>query len=182
MPVSHDGGKMRKIMLVRGVNVGGVKLPMKGFCEMLQSLGLERVRSYIQSGNVVFDDPGLPDLKGAIAKELKAQFGLSSALFIYDRETFETIMSANPFLAEARIDGAKVFAFFLDEPAVLDVSALQTYSTSERFHLTNKALFLHAQDGIGRSLLAEKVQRQLKVLHTARNWNTVRAILELSKT
>lgn len=171
---------MRKILLLRGVNVGGTgKLPMAGFRQMLTGLGLGDVQTYIQSGNAVFDDPGLPDLTEAIAGGLKAGFRLSPALFFYPAPAFDAIIAQSPFAEAGAADGAKVFVYFLDRPAMIDMTALQTLATSERLHLTDQALHLHAPDGVGRSVLAEKLPRFLKVTHTARNWNTVRRLSQM---
>jgi uncharacterized protein (DUF1697 family) len=52
---------------------------------------------------------------------------------------------------------------------------------SERFTLAEEALYLHAPDGIGRSRLAAKIDRHLRVSTTARNWRTVRKLLDLAK-
>ena len=170
-----------QILMLRGVNVGGVKLPMAPFREALAGLGLGRVRSYIQSGNAVFDDPGLPDLKGAIGAMLKDKFSLTSALFLYTPQEFSAIEAACPYAREGDEAGAKVHVFFLAEPSVLDNEGMAALATTERFHLTAQAFYLHAPDGIGRSVMVEKLGRFMKATTTARNWNTVRALSEMAK-
>lgn len=172
----------RRILLLRGVNVGGTgKLPMAEFRQMLTGLGLGNVRTFIQSGNAVFDDPGLPDPAGAIALELQTRFGLSRPLFFYDAQTFDDILAQSPYAAEGAEDGAKVHVYFLAGPATADLAALRALATTERFHLTSKALHLHAPDGVGRSVLAERLPRLLRAETTARNWNTVRALQDMAR-
>lgn len=171
-----------RILLLRGVNVGGNgKLPMAEFRETLAALGLGRVRSYIQSGNLVFDDAGLPDLQTRIAQALKAQFGLTSALFLYSAAEFDALMQACPFSSQGDADGAKVHVFYLDAPSPMDLAQAMPFATTEQVLLTQSALYLFAPDGIGRSVLVEKLGRLLKVGVTARNWNTVRKLSEMAK-
>jgi uncharacterized protein (DUF1697 family) len=173
----------RRILLLRGVNVGGAnRLPMADFRALLASLGLGNPRTLIASGNAVFDDPGLPDLPGQIATAIAARFGLHPDLFLYTAETFAAIIAANPYAPEAAADGAKVHAFFLATPTQLDDAKVKALATTERLHLTRAALYLHAPDGLGRSKLAERLPRLLVTASTARNWNTVEALATLAAT
>lgn len=171
---------IRRILLLRGVNVGGVVLPMAGLRAALEGLGLARVRSHIQSGNAVFDDPGLPDLQAAIAGAIAARFGLTPALFLYTPPEFAAIIAECPFQAEGEARGAALHVFFLSAPVSPDLGALQALSQGERFHLTPRAFYLLAEAGIGRSKLAEALPRQIGTAQTARNWNTVRALAALA--
>jgi uncharacterized protein (DUF1697 family) len=159
----------RMILLLRGVNVGGVKLPMKGFRDMLTRLGLDDVRSYIQSGNAVFDDPGLGYLARLIRAGLMADFGLSFALFLFDPAEFDSIIAESPFAGEGVADGARVHVYYLAEPASPDHEALRALATTEWYRQTPRAFFFHAPQGVGRSVLAEKLGRYMKVVTTARN-------------
>lgn len=173
----------RRILLLRGVNVGGAnRLPMADFRTLLAGLGLGNPRTLIASGNAVFDDPGLPDLSGQISNAIAARFGFAPDLFLYPPETFAALRAANPFAAEAAADGAKVHAFFLAAPAQLDDAKFKALATTERLLLTPAALYLHAPDGIGRSKLVERLPRLLGVASTSRNWNTVEALATLAAT
>lgn len=172
---------MRKVLLLRGVNVGGSgKLPMAEFRAALAGLGLQRVQSHIQSGNLVFDDPGLPDLAGALASVLTSRFGLAPALFVYTAAAFDRILQACPFAEAGGLDGARVHLYFLAGRSPADPAGLRVHAGTELLRLTEQALYLHAPDGIGRSALAERLPRLLKVEHTVRNWNTVRAVQALA--
>ena len=172
---------MRKVLLLRGVNVGGTgKLPMAECRAALAGLGLGVVQSHIQSGNLVFDDPGMPDLSGALARLLADRFALTQALFLYTAPEFARILDACPFADAGERDGAKVHLFFLTAPSPADVAMLRAHAGTERLHLDERALYLHAPDGIGRSALALALPRLLKVAHTARNWNTARAVRALA--
>lgn len=167
----------RRILLLRGVNVAGAKLPMAEFRAALERLGLTAVQSYIQSGNLVFDDPGLPDLAARIAQALQDGFGLTSELFLYTPHEIARIAAACPYGGD---DGAKLHVFFLLRPCSLAVADLAPWISTEQLTITPRAIYLSAPDGIGRSKLAEKLARVVKVPMTARNWNTVQALLTLA--
>lgn len=172
---------MKRILLLRGVNVGGVKLPMADCRAMLAGLGLGAVQSYIQSGNLVFDDPGLPDLPAVIAGGMRETFGFAPALFLYTQSGLQSIAEACPYAAEGERDGAKVHLFFLSQSSGLTLDDLTPWITSEQLIITDDAIHLFAPDGIGRSKLAEKLARLVQAPMTARNWNTVQAVLALAR-
>lgn len=171
---------MIKVLLLRGVNVAGAnRLPMPEFRALLEELGLTRVETHLQSGNAVFDDPGVTDLTGKIAAAMRLRFGFAPALFLLEAETHAAIMAACPYQAEAAADPASVHLWYLAAPAKPDLAALRALAQNERFALTDHALYLHAPDGIGRSRLADRLERALAVSCTARNWRSVQAIAAL---
>lgn len=174
--MQREAGMTKVILLLRGVNVGGVKLPMAEFRQMLSGLGLTSVQTYIQSGNAVFDDPGEAELGLRIGAAMREKFGLDPALFLLTAAEFDRVMTECPFAAQGGEAGARVHVFFLQAPAALDQTALQALATSEEFTLTPRAFYLYAPDGIGRSVLVEKLGRHLKAVTTARNWTTMQRL------
>lgn len=171
----------RRVLLLRAVNVGGTgRLPMADLRRMLAGLGLGNPRTLIASGNAVFDDPGLPDLPARLTVALETRFGLRTDIFLLDLAALQAVHDANPFAEAAAEDGARVHAFFLARPTHLPEAAA-ALATTEIMHLTPAALYLYAPDGIGRSKLAERLPRLLSVPVTARNWNTVTALLAMAR-
>lgn len=171
----------RRILLLRGVNVGGHgRLPMAELRQMLADLGLGNPRTLIASGNAVFDDPGLPDLPARLSEALANRFGLHTDLFLMEPAELQAVHDGNPFAGAAARDGSRVHVFFLSRPTTLPAMAA-ALATTEVLHLTPAALYLHAPDGIGRSKLAERLPRLLQVPVTARNWNTVTALLAMAR-
>ena len=172
-----------KILLLRGVNVSGAnRLPMAEFREMLAEFGLRNVDTHIQSGNAVFHDPGVDGLVDKIGAAMLLRFGFKPALFILDLADYKKILAANPYRAAGAADGAKVHIVFLATPATgMDLSGLRATATEgEQVVLTDAALYLHTPAGFGRSVLAEKLPRFLKVVHTARNQKSTDSILALA--
>lgn len=165
------------IALFRGINVGGRNsLPMKDLVRELEALGLREVRTYIQSGNVVFESSKkVPATLGAqIAARIEKRHGFAPEVLILGAGELERAVRSNPF-PKATADPKSLHLFFLaSSPDSPDLDALTAVkSRSERFRLLGRVFYLHAPDGIGRSKLATKVEKALGVAATARNWRTV---------
>ena len=153
---------------------------MAEFRTALTGLGLQGVKTFIQSGNAVFRSEA--DVLGAIASVLKERFGLTSELFLYDLPTYRAILEANPYAHAGRAEGAKVHIFFLSRPAVLDMAGLMALADgAEALTVTDRAIYFNAPNGMGRSVLAEKLVAKLKGSITARNQRSAEAILTLAE-
>ena len=173
---------MIKVLLLRGVNVAGAnRLLMPEFRALLEELGLRGVETHLQSGNAVFDDPGVADLEAKMATAMRQRFGFAPAQIYLDAATHAAIVAACPYKAEALADPTAVHVWYLAAPAKPDQTALRAVATTERFTLTDHALYLHAPGGIGRSPLVDRLERALGVPCTARNWRSVQAIAALLK-
>jgi uncharacterized protein (DUF1697 family) len=165
------------IALFRGINVGGSNiLPMAKLKSDLESLKLKNVRTYIQSGNAVFDSSAkaASSLTKKIASRIEEQHGFRPHVLIFNREDLLTAIESNPF-TNAVSDPKTLHFFFLAAPASdPDIEALENAKTStEKYKLTDCVFYLHAPDGIGRSKLAANAEKHLGVVTTARNFRTV---------
>jgi uncharacterized protein (DUF1697 family) len=171
------------VALLRGINVGGKNsLPMQGLRDILATLGCADVQTYIQSGNAVFrcaDDRIL--LGDTLAAAVAKQFGFTPTVLLLSVADYRSILEANPF--PAAIDDPKSLhvSFLAATPPEPDLQMLETLkSPTERFELLDKAFYLHAPDGIGRSKLAARVEKCLGVQATGRNWRTASKLAELA--
>ena len=171
----------RRIVLLRGVNVGGNnKLPMKLFTGALEALGCENVTTYIQSGNAVFDgEASASDIAAAV----KNAAGFTPHVFVTTADAFRKAARSNPFAKEAASNGKSVHLFLLDgAPTAAAAEALGAMKRPrEDFAIGGKTLYLHTPDGLAGSKIAERMDRALGVRTTARNWNTVTALLALAE-
>ncbi len=172
------------IALLRGINVGGRnKLPMRELVALLEKLGLRNVKTYIQSGNVVFQSErtDVAALALEIGHAIESSHGFTPRVMLLDADAVRASMTANPF-PEAEAEPKTLHLYFLAEtPGNSAVDTLnQLKKENERFHLGNRVLYLHAPDGIGRSKLAERAERTLGVPATARNWRTVSKVMEMA--
>jgi uncharacterized protein (DUF1697 family) len=171
------------IALFRGINVGGNNiLPMAKLKSDLESLKLKNVRTYIQSGNAIFDSSAktASSLTKKIARRIEEQHGFRPHLLIFTRKDLLTAIESNPFL-KAVSDPKTLHFFFLAEPASdPDMEALDNAKTStEKYKLTDRVFYLHAPDGIARSKLAANAEKLLGVVTTARNYRTVDKVLSM---
>lgn len=171
-----------RAVLLRGVNVSGTnRLPMAGFHELLTSLGLREVETYIQSGNAVFTGgPPDADLAPAIRAAIQAAHGFAPEVFLLRLPAFEAALE-HPFGPEA--DPARIHAIFLADPApAFDEARLLALQQGEAWSLRPGFLLLHTPSGIGRSKLAEALPRALKTAQTARNLKTVAALAAMLRS
>ena len=173
------------IALFRGINVGGKNsLPMKELVGILEELGCQNVKTYIQSGNMVFkisekNPSGLSDL---IRAAIQKRRGFAPSVLLLDLREFEKIVENNPFPEVQNDPQALHVGFLAAVPQKPDLKTLETLrAKTERFRLIDSAFYLHAPDGIGRSKLAANTERLLGVAMTDRNWRTVGKILDLAK-
>ena len=171
------------IALFRAINVGGRNtLPMKELTDVLAQLGLSDIRTYIQSGNVVFrssqHDRGA--LTAKIREAVHASHGFPPATILLKAEELAQAITANPFPAAAA-EPKSLHLYFLAQPPAPDLAALNALkASSEAFAIVGQVFYLHAPQGIGRSKLAAGAEKRLGVETTARNWRTVNKVLALA--
>jgi len=172
------------IALLRGINVGGKhRLPMSELVDILQSLRLHNVKTYIQSGNAVFQSSGpiAATLDAEIAATIEQRHGFRPRVLLLSTDQFADAVASNPF-PEADDAPKTLHLFFLASPPTApDLEALhKVQAPSERFHLTDPVFYLYTPDGFGRSKLAERAERYLGVAATARNWRTVKQLWDMA--
>ena len=177
----------RHIALLRGINVGGKKkVPMAQLRPTVEKLGLGEVGTYLQSGNVTFAaDGGDEDsLAAAITAAISAEFGFTVDVLVRDHAYLKAVMDDCPFPA-AELEGKQLHVTYFSEPvgperfARIDRAAY----APEDFRLGDRALYLYAPDGLGRSKLGEQLSRPALnkgLIATSRNWNTVVKLVELT--
>ncbi|WP_299540081.1 DUF1697 domain-containing protein [uncultured Streptomyces sp.] len=178
----------RYAALLQGVNVGGrTSVPMADLRELLGELGHTGVATYLRSGNAVFtSDHGDEDtLAAGIAQALEARFGRSVACLVRDAAHLAQVAANCPFPA-AELEGRQLHVTFYDRPveparfASVDPAA----HLPEEFRLGDRALYLYVPDGLGRSKLAAALSRPAVtrgLVATSRNWNTVEALVGMTR-
>ncbi|AZO29971.1 DUF1697 domain-containing protein [Mesorhizobium sp. M1B.F.Ca.ET.045.04.1.1] len=172
------------VALFSGINVGGNRIvKMAELRSFFEELGFTDVATYVQSGNVVFRAK-----KGDAAwltKQLEAAFekkwGFNSRIMVRDAGWFERLVKDNPY-PEVAGEPTKLHAYALEcEPTAEETKRLAEKCTGpERFEIKEDALYLHAPDGLGKSVFANLIPRTLKVPGTARNWRSVLALLDMA--
>ncbi len=170
------------IALFRGINVGGKNLlPMKSLSELFWSMDCENVKTYIQTGNVVFQTR--EDSKIELAKQLSdkvlAAHGFQPKVLLLGMSELAVAIVNNPYPTE---EGKLLHFFFLDAvPESPDLEGLEAVrQPTEAYELNGSIFYLYAPEGVGRSKLFAKVEKCLGVSATARNWNTVEKLSAMS--
>lgn len=175
------------ISLLRGINVGGRNsVPMEKLRALCEGVGCEQVKTFIQSGNVVFKaakcDPGT--LSAKIEKKIVAEFGFPVAVVTRTAAELGKVIEANPFRKECRAEPAKVHVAFLSErPAAEAAKALMTKtSDDEQARCSGREVYLYYRNGMGTAKMTGAViERVVGVKATARNWNTVTRLHEMAE-
>ncbi|MGW8062596.1 DUF1697 domain-containing protein [Streptomyces ziwulingensis] len=174
--------------LLRGINVGGArKVPMAELRTLLESLGHERVSTYLQSGQAVFasgrrDEDGLA---AELALAIEKHFGFTADVIVRDHAYLRDVAEACPFPA-AELEAKQVHVTYFSAPA--DAGRFEAIDRRdflpEEFRLGDRALYLYVPDGLGRSQLADALARprvNKGLIATTRNWNTVAKLVELTR-
>lgn len=179
------------IALLRGINVGGKnKIKMAELRQALERIGLERVQTYIQSGNVLLEsDTREDELREQIEREIAATFGITLTVVLRTAEEWERIVTQCPFadseLAEAAATckGESFHVALLPEaPAHSGVERLAAAaeSSEDAYAVAGRDVYLLFRRSIRDSKLANQLPK-LGVAATVRNWNTVMRLLELAR-
>ena len=170
--------------LLRAVNVGGRNsAPMARVRAAVERTGARDVRTYVQSGNVLFASSLRSEAKvvDAVATALATELGFAVGVVVRSAAAIAAAVDANPFVGHDR-DRARLAVMFLaGEPAPGVVApGLQTVA-SEEYALVGRELYLHAPDGLGRSKLTTVLsERRLGVVATTRNWRTVTTLAAMA--
>jgi uncharacterized protein (DUF1697 family) len=174
------------VALLRGVNVGGKNiLPMKALAAMFSDAGCADVRTYIQSGNVLFEaDAALAGrVPGVIGKAISARFGFSPVIVTRTAAELGEVTRHNPFLKGSVDTRTLHVGFLLDRPSKANLAALDPKrSPPDAFAPRGREIYLQFPNGMGRSkLTSQYFDSTLETTITVRNWNTVLKLLELAR-
>ncbi|MFD9885980.1 DUF1697 domain-containing protein [Streptomyces alboflavus] len=173
--------------LLRGINVGGSrKVPMARLRALLEGLGHTGVATYLQSGNAVFtaDHGDEESLAAEVSGALEREFGFTVDVLVRDAAYLRAVADACPFPADTLQGKQLHVTYFSASVDAARFAALDQASfLPEEFRLGDRALYLYAPDGLGRSKLGEALARPALtkgLVATSRNWNTVTKLVELT--
>lgn len=174
------------LALLRGVNVvGRNKVSMTELAAAFERAGFEAVRTYINSGNVVFRSArgNACVLSERIADIMRDAFGFAPQVMVISQDALERAVRGNPFPG-ARRDHKALHVFFLSgAPANPDLDSLARIDAGrEKFALKGDVFYLYTPDGFPESVLRSRFERRLGVAATGRNWRSVNALLQLMRS
>jgi len=172
------------VAMVRGINVGGrAKVAMADLRTAFSGLGYEDVRSYIQSGNVVFRTAqGARGLPAAIEARLAEDLGLPVKVVIRTSTELATILARNPLADGSRDTGGLHVTFLAASPTAARARALDPGAhLPDEFRVVGREVYVHCPNGYGRTKLNNAYfERALDVVATTRNVKTVGELIRLS--
>ncbi|RAV21130.1 DUF1697 domain-containing protein [Paenibacillus contaminans] len=172
------------IGLLRGINVGGKnKIKMADLKSSLETMGLSRVQTYIQSGNVLFEsEEEAETLTKRIELEIKTVFGIAAAVVLRTAPELERIIASCPFDANALSEGESIQLTLLTETPAQEKIALLSEGKSDidEFRIAGLEIYLLFRQSVLDSKLAANLQK-LGSIATTRNWNTIVKLDSLAK-
>jgi uncharacterized protein (DUF1697 family) len=174
------------VALLRGINVGGKNpLPMKELAAMVEAAGASDVRTYIQSGNVIFRaSPAIArGVAAAVSAAIAGRFGFTAPVVTRSAAELEAIAESNPFLGRGADPATLHVVFLADEPAPERVAALDPRrSPPDELEVRGREIFLRCPNGYARTKLTNAYfDSKLATTSTVRNWRTVLQLVELAQ-
>ena len=149
-------------------------LPMNELRTLCEKSGFQRVRTYIQSGNVLLDSQLSED---ALAKELESalqrKMGKHIPVALRTIDELDEVIKKNPF---QKAEPAKVGVMFFAKPVQRDFLNNVSTTTGEEVKIGKREIYIYYPNGMGRSKL--KLPKQANE-GTVRNINTIRKLVEL---
>lgn len=170
--------------MLRGINVGGKKVPMVELREVYDALKFKNIRTYIQSGNVLFETKKTEEaaLSKVLEKKIAARFGFDVPVVIRTAGELASVLKKNPFLKEKNLQEDKLYITFLAEiPAKELLEKIKVPDGSpDRFEIAGKEIYLYCPGGYGETKLSNNFfESKLKVKATTRNWRTSNELMKM---
>ncbi|MDQ0086861.1 uncharacterized protein (DUF1697 family) [Paenibacillus anaericanus] len=178
------------VALLRGVNVGGKNMiKMARLKEMFEAMGLNQVKTYIQSGNVLFQsNEEESQLRQRIEHEIEAVFGFPVIVTLRTVEQLERIIENCPFSdeevaeAESSAVGESLYVALLTEEPVKEATRrLEVYANdNEKYRISGREVYLLFANSVRNSKLTSNLHK-LNVPATVRNWNTINKLVVMAR-
>lgn len=171
------------IAMLRGINVSGQKMiKMADLVALLSELDFKNIRTYIQSGNLIFEYPETDqkELAKQIEHKILQQYKFDVPVIIRNRKELLKIVEKNPFIKRNE-DINKLHATFLDDEPDLEIvkKFKETTIDSDEFEVMGKEVFLVCKNGYGKTKLTNGYfEKKFKTHATTRNWKTVIKLCE----
>lgn len=169
------------VALLRAINLGPHnKLPMKDLAAFFTAAGAEDVRTFINSGNVLFSAPAakIAGIDKKVRAAITKKFGFDAPIVFRTGAEMTKAARSNPFATDEQVH----VTFFADAPKRKNLALLEPKRhASEKIALRGRDLFLHLPKGVGQTkLVAAFVDKTLETFGTTRNLRTVTKLADLA--
>lgn len=173
------------VAFLRGINVSRKrKVPMAELRAMCERLNLQNVKTYIQSGNIVFKSSMVQtnDIAILLHNEIQKHFNFNVPVIVKTVNELSQIIEKNPFVSQEDITANRIYFVLLNSlPAIelLENLSEETFE-NEEYVVIDNCLYLKCALGYGKAKLNNNlIERKLKVLATTRNYRTMNKLQEL---
>lgn len=171
------------IVLLKGINVGGhKKVPMAKLRQILTDSGFEKVRTYIQSGNIILQTEGknISKIEESISKAILNHFGFEVSVLVKTRKDLQRIFDDSPFSEDKK--KASYFMMLHDMPSkALVKEASEKIYEDEEYEIINDCIYYFYEKGLGKAKFnVNYFELKFNTFATARNYNTMVKLLSLS--
>lgn len=177
----------KHIALLRGINVGGhKKIKMVDLRSLVETEGFTEVRTYIQSGNIVFSSSLESSTKMAetIESLIEKKYGFKVPTLVINHAYLTSVLEQNPYAKDESKEEKKMyFGFLFTNPAPENIAQLNTYDfPNESIIIKNNIAYAYYGNGAANSKFTGNfIENKLKVTTSSRNLNTVKKLIEMSK-
>lgn len=175
------------VSMIRGINVAGARpLKMSRLRQICEEIGFRAVRTYLQSGNVVFEARGAKLVRHAAALEraIKEEFGYEVSVAALSREEISEVVASNPLVGLKSVDPAFLHVTFLvgQSPAPTLERSRLPLGPGEDAVQVGAAVYLYCPNGYGNTKINNAFfERALSTSATTRNWRTVLALDQMAR-
>ncbi len=171
------------IALLRGINVGGHKKILMADLKLLfEKLNLKNVRTYIQSGNIIFysNEENIQEIENRIKDKIFSQYGFDVSVLVKTHSEIITIFKNCPFSEDKKVNSYFIILHSIPDEKLVETT-MQIKYPNEEFHIKNTCVYTFYSEGFGNAKCGTNFfEKKLKVSATARNYKTIMKLIELS--
>ena len=170
------------VAMLRGINVSGQKIiKMERLRAMFVDMGFGGVKTYVQSGNVIFEtrEPAA-SLSAKIQKRILKDFGFDVPVLTKSSAEMADIVKRNPLVKDKAIDQTKLHVTFLSDDLPRNAAELlqPLAAGAEQVRVIGRAVYLYCPNTYGNTKLSNNaIEKKLGCGATTRNWNTTKTLV-----
>jgi uncharacterized protein (DUF1697 family) len=169
----------KQIAFLRGINVGNIRIKMPDLKLAFEKLDFQQVKTYLQTGNVVFEsDKTLEEVKPILEKALSETFNYEAFVLLYDFEVLSNIVDKYPFEKE---ESHHAYIIFIDNEAIFEELKSLAENSEESIASGNQVIYWKVVKGESLDTPFAKILAKTKYKKntTVRNINTLEKMVEI---
>lgn len=177
---------MKYLAILRGINVGGRrKVRMEDLRGFMKEAGFTEVETYIQSGNIIFEDPKSrsdAEIAETIEKLISDHYYFDVPVIVWSAKELQAAIDENPYARDYGVERLHL-TFLKTEPGNEALEVIEDYDfPPDRYMVSGRKVFIYCDGKYSDSKLTNKFfEDKLKVSATTRNWKTVQKLCELGR-